>query len=118
MSFPVDGLYVLRGKLAVPAESLEEWGRAFNDRKPVAVDGIGGYLISTVFLGIDHAFGHGLPILFETMVFDAKGSTGYQTRCGTWEEAIEQHEKAVAHVVQLINEPGGDHGESETDHRG
>lgn len=27
------------------------------------------YMISTVFLGIDHSFGGGPPLLFETMVF-------------------------------------------------
>lgn len=30
---------------------------------------VGPYTISTVWLGIDHAFGEGPPVLFETMVF-------------------------------------------------
>lgn len=106
------GLYVLRGKLAVPTDNIEEWGRAFMDRKPVAAETIGEYIISTVFLGIDHSFGDGDPLLFETMVFG--GETGedeiWMERCATWDEALDMHERGVAYVIDLIN--GEPHGQS------
>jgi hypothetical protein len=92
------GLYKLQGKLAVPVDSIEEWYGSLSG-KHVAVEEIGPFVISTVFLGIDHSFGSGLPILFETMIFTDGHSDDYQERCGTWEEAIDQHEAAVAHVI-------------------
>jgi hypothetical protein len=63
--------------------------------------------VSTVFLGLDH--GHSLnpdapPVLFETMIFDLKPrakkledrmkARNYQTRCCTWEDALEMHKAA------------------------
>lgn len=41
-----------------------EWRQNFDPQ--IAKDTIGGVLISTVFLGVDHGF-HGTPILYETM---------------------------------------------------
>ena len=51
--------------------------------------------VSTVFLGIDHAFMGGPPQLFETMIF-RKGKAGEadgqeQWRWHTWEEAETAH---------------------------
>lgn len=97
------GLYKLQGKLAVPVHTVEEWGRAFAKDRQVAVEEIGEYVISTVFLGVDLSFGGDLPILFETMIFDPDLEDQGQWRCGTWEEAIDQHEAAVAHAIGLIN---------------
>ncbi len=63
-------------------------------------------LVSTVFLGIDHAFG-GRPVLFETMVFDCPAVTAeiddYQERSHTYAEAVVEHEKAV----QLVERANG-----------
>jgi len=53
----------------------------------------GGVLVSTVFLGLDHSFGHGAPLLFETMIFGGTHDE-YQERCSTYEEAEVMHEKA------------------------
>ena len=42
-----------------------------NNSRRVAFDVVDGKEVSTVFLGLDHNFGpHGLPLLFETMVFN------------------------------------------------
>lgn len=42
------------------------------DYKRVDLDEIGPYVVSTVWLGLDHRFmGEGPPIIFETMVFTA-----------------------------------------------
>lgn len=50
--------------------------------------------ISTVFLGIDHAFDEGRPILFETMVFEGHSFQDlYCERYATYDEAIEGHER-------------------------
>ena len=61
-------------------------------------------LVSTFFLGLDHAFGGGPPLLFETMIFGMpERSEEYQERCSTWEQAEAMHERAVAHARSLLN---------------
>ena len=62
--------YILKGKEPEPVHDVLAWGRWFEtaDRR-VALDRIGETDISTVFLGLDHQFGSGPPLLFETLVF-------------------------------------------------
>lgn len=56
---------------------------------------VGTAEVSTVFLGLDHSFGDGPPILFETMVF--YGDSGdYTERYATWDEAVKGHVEIVA----------------------
>lgn len=50
--------------------------------------------VSTVFLGIDHNFGEGQPILFETMIFGGPRDQ-YTDRYCTWDEAKVGHAIAV-----------------------
>jgi hypothetical protein len=49
-----------------------------------------GCKISTVFLGLDHSFGEGKPLLFETMVFGGKFDQE-TNRYSTWDEAEAGH---------------------------
>ena len=62
------------------------------------------YLISTVFLGIDHNFfGSGPPLLFETMIFGPPDDDElYQTRCCTYAEALEMHKRGIKHAKGLL----------------
>lgn len=56
-----------------------------------------GLFISTVFLGIDHSFGEGPPLLFETMVF--QGKDGREIDCqrySTWDDALAGHQHFLA----------------------
>lgn len=54
----------------------------------------GDVIVSTVFLGLDHGWGFGKPVLWETMIF--KGDEdGYQERYSSHEEALQGHERAV-----------------------
>lgn len=89
--------YKLVGHEAVPCASLTEWAREFEKTKPVALDKIGKVRVSTVFLGLDHSFGRGEPLLFETMIFGGKHDE-YQERYTTWTEAEAGHAKALALV--------------------
>jgi len=57
-----------------------------------------GCRISTVFLGIDHNFGDGPPLLFETMVFGGKLDQE-QDRYSTYDEAITGHDKMKRRVL-------------------
>jgi hypothetical protein len=66
------------------AMTLMEWSRrlesGINNRR-VAEDWLpNGYWVSTVWLGLDHSFGSGPPVIFETMVFPA--SDGHVTSWG------------------------------------
>lgn len=99
--------------------SVTAWGRWFErngNRRRVAEtetidDDYSIIRVSTVFLGLDHAFpyftptdGNGRvsvtytpppPILFETMIFGG-AHDGYQERYATWAAAEEGHRRAVA----------------------
>lgn len=57
-----------------PCHDSLEFARWFEDveRRRIARDRIGGFEVSTIFLGIDHRFeglADGEPVLWETMVF-------------------------------------------------
>jgi hypothetical protein len=57
---------------------LMRWSRWFhNEQRSKGIVGSTEtelYRVSTVFLGLDHGWGDGPPVLFETMVFDKKSS--------------------------------------------
>lgn len=50
--------------------------------------------VSTVFLTIDHQFGEGPPLLFETMIFGGP-QDHWTDRYSTWNEAVSGHRHAV-----------------------
>lgn len=82
----------------VEATSLEEWARFFDNRdaRRLAYTKVSDDVnVSTVFLGIDHAFGGGPPVLWETMIFGGPHDE-YQDRYTTREDALRGHEEAVA----------------------
>jgi hypothetical protein len=89
--------YVLEGKRVRPAADMAEWARMFAAARQVARDELGGCLVSTVFLGIDHQFfGNGPPLLFETMLFTPDGEE--MVRYSTWEQAERGHAAMLARV--------------------
>lgn len=57
------------------------------------------YFVSTVDLGIDHRFGEGAPLWYETMIFPkGKYEDMYCDRYETKEEALSSHEKLVQDI--------------------
>lgn len=91
--------YMLVDKTPVPCLDLLEWFENFDNS--VAKTQVGNILVSTVFLGIDHRFGEGRPLLFETMTFDG-GDFEEADRCSTWDEAMAQHERIVKLAKQHL----------------
>jgi hypothetical protein len=74
---------------------LYAWGRWFETaERHVAQVHLGDVTISTVFLGLDHSWGGGPPLIFETMVFGGPHD-GYQERYSTRTEALMGHALAV-----------------------
>lgn len=91
----------------VECRSLGEWARTYGRfiARSVArtvCDDL-GFVVSTVFLGVDHNFGFrsipdSPPALFETMIhrITAGDFLDYQTRYATRAEALAGHEVALA----------------------
>lgn len=76
--------------------SLEAWGEFFgqSDKRQLARDEVGDITISTVFLGIDHGFGDGPPVLWETIIFGGKHDR-YEERYSSRDDALVGHRHAV-----------------------
>jgi hypothetical protein len=100
--------YYLIGKCPVPAASLEDWAKRYDIRtKHVALTAVGGCCVSTIFMGVDHQYGAGPPLVFETQVF--RGGDGCeQWRTETWDEAEKMHKTAVAQLRKEIKEKVND----------
>lgn len=93
--------YILLDDHTVREAELLEWARWFEDnpkKRVVKQDELpNGYWISTIFLGLDHSFGSGPPLIFETMAFK-RGERLEEVdmnRYTTWDEAMEGHKKMV-----------------------
>lgn len=78
---------------------LIKWATWFeNAKRQIAKDEADGVKVSTIFLGLDHNWGDGPPVLWETMVFGGPLDQE-QDRCsGSIEQAKEMHAKMVGRV--------------------
>lgn len=64
-----------------------------------------GPRVSTVFLSMDHGYGGGIPVLWETMVFDTESNdefNDYQERYTSHNEAVAGH---LSVVKAILNRP-------------
>lgn len=93
--------YILEGKTPKVVDDVIEWGRWFETANRHVADThlSDGVRVSTAFLGIDHNFGGGEPILFETMIFGGKHDQ-YTERYCTYEEAEIGHKQALTKVKE------------------
>jgi len=86
---------------AIPCEDVLEWGEKFADfskRQVADTSLLDTIRVSTVFIGIDHAWNDGPPLVFESMVFGGEDD-GYMERYSTWEEAEKGHHNIVAKIL-------------------
>jgi hypothetical protein len=92
-----DAHYILDAQHRAVAVDYETWARWFEqgvDGRRVAHTILPSCEISTIFLSLDHQFGQGPPLLFETMVFG--GSLDQECdRYSTWAEAEAGHAAMV-----------------------
>lgn len=79
---------------------MNQWAEDFRDNR-IALDEIDGHRISTVYLGINHAWGDGPPLIFETMIFGGAFEDS-QWRYSTEAEALAGH----AAAVKMVRERG------------
>ena len=98
-------LYILDDKTPVKleGEDLKEivlkWGEWFVNNDPTVKRSktIEGVEVHTVFLGIDHNFFSGDPLLFETAIFNGKNHVEV-IRSYTWQEAESVHDYMVGEL--------------------
>lgn len=80
---------------------LLKWAMWFEDaNRNVAEEHVGKSRISTVFLGIDHSFEGGEPVLWETMVFGGPLDQECSRCAGSRKDAEAMH----ANTVRLVKE--------------
>jgi hypothetical protein len=96
--------------------SLDEWGRLHEDKSYLRVGNtdLGPYWVSTVWLGVDHRFGDGPPVIFETMVFttsardEGRAGPEFDTRrYATEAEALAGHEEMCLLIRATMQEEPG-----------
>lgn len=78
-----------------PISDMHEWGEERRRHQRVALYETDAVTISTVFLGLDHQYGDGPPLIFETMIFEAGTLDQECWRYSTVEEARIGHEAAI-----------------------
>ena len=97
-----------------PIEDAIEWGEWYADfsNRKVAQSTWSkpGIFLSTVFLGIDHSYGQGPPLLFETMAFKTEPFETFREelyceRYATWEQAETGHWNLVKHIIEEYGQP-------------
>lgn len=99
-------------KDGTPISDMMTWAKKIEDRsyKRVAETTLSnGKWVSTVWLGLNHQYGDGPPLIFETMVFKSKNDMNELDieRYSTLEEAKAGHERMVGKwsLIQGDSEP-------------
>jgi 20S proteasome alpha/beta subunit len=86
---------------------MTEWTRLFHPLyQQIARTTIGPYTVSTVWLGLDHNWGDGPPLIFETMIF---GSSNLDEDCHRWSteaQALAGHAELVTLVYATLPDEG------------
>jgi hypothetical protein len=85
--------YILDDNKVPQLVSDNEWSKWFGkSERFLARTQVGPWTVSTVFLGIDHNFGEGEPILFETMAFRDDGLRKSGRTSGQFVKDVSFHE--------------------------
>jgi hypothetical protein len=98
--------YVLEGHEPKPVDIVafsRWWAEHPGPKRAVAQETLpDGRWLSTVFLGFDHQYGAGPPLLFETMLFKSEDDLqeSYCRRYATWDEAAAGHRRVRARVLE------------------
>jgi hypothetical protein len=90
-------------------EDVELWGQWFETSGPARVvaqdrdeaPGAPAVLVSTVFLALDHSFGDGDPVLWESLVFGGP-LDGTMTRYTTRRAALDGHQRLCRDVAAAL----------------
>lgn len=94
----------------IECDDLREWASWFQDEpkdRIVCKEKVGESLVSTVFLALDHQFGDGPPVLWETLVFEGPWGGQMDRCCGTRANAMAMHRRMVE-LVKTEKKGGSD----------
>lgn len=92
------GTYILVGKEPIEERDALKWADWFGvANRRVAETRLKDCRVSTIFLGLNHNYGAGRPLLFETMVFGGE-LDGEMNRYSTWDEAEAGHNAIVERI--------------------
>ena len=92
--------YILKGHTPIVCDDLDTWAKWLKAAdRTVAKTLVGKVKISTVFIGLDHNFDGGVPLVFETVVFGGVYDQA-EDHYATWEEATRGHVAMVVRVLQ------------------
>lgn len=101
--------FILRDKKIIPCDNSDEWEKFYtSSERIISRTRVGKYEVSTVFLGINHSSNNESPLFFETMIFYKRNgkilqsTMNYQTRCGTYDEALKMHRDGCERVEGLL----------------
>ena len=91
-----------------PIMEAAQWMEDHPNRKTVGYDELtdlngDDVRVSTVFLGLNHSWNGGKPILWETMIFGGINDQAYQERYSSYEDALEGHQNAINFIKLGIN---------------
>lgn len=105
----MEHMYYLRndktGEITATSD-IEAWERhhfEYMSRNIVKTEICGDISVSTVFLGLNHNYFGGQPILFETMVFGGP-LDGEQERYETEAQARHGHVEMLRRVIEVLEE--------------
>lgn len=99
--------YTLVGKEVSKCSDVMEWAKKLEEmdrtieKTLFTVDGVGEIGVSTVFLGIDHQYGRGDPLIFETMIFGGQLDQEMD-RYSTYDQAMAGHAEMVKRLKTHI----------------
>lgn len=99
--------YILDGDNHAVAVDLMTWAQWFEDaERRIGYTQITSQCwVSTVFLGLDHSWREGPPILFETMIFGGpKSIDESQWRYSSYDDAMVGHAMAVKKARAAIGQ--------------
>lgn len=85
-----------------PGKYGNEWTDSWSSDRTVAKDNINGYLISTVYLGVEHGTDtmSGKPLIYETMVFEKGNSMDKYCQRYDSPEAAKRGHKSICLGVE------------------
>lgn len=85
--------------------SMQRWSQLHGEYKHVGSTVVRregqSWWVSTVWLGLDHGFGSGPPVIFETMTFGADGSADVCARYSTLRQAQHGHREVVRELRRM-----------------
>ena len=102
----MSGFFILDTDGKPQRATLHQWARWLDGarrtiRRTIINDSECSLLVSSVFLGVDHGGRPGLPLLYETMVFDQGALTQWDDYCAryaTRAEVVREHERLVCTI--------------------